>query len=105
MSRSTYFSPRIGLVMVAALGLASIDSPLRAQPGGIRPSVRFKEPVASRVYQRDANGKADIPIVLADDLKPEFVDARINGGNMAGQSIKLVDGKLVGVPVGGPYTI
>ncbi len=61
--------------------------------------------MASRVYQRDANGKAEIPIVLDDKLKPEFFDARISGINMSGQGIKLVEGKLVGVPVGGPYTI
>ena len=68
--------------------------------------VKFKEPVASRVYQRDANGKAEIPIVLDDKLQDaELIDARISGVNMATQGIKLVDGKLVGVPVGGPYTI
>ena len=68
-------------------------------------AIKFKEPVASRVYQRDANGKADIPVVLDENLKPESFDVRISGVNMAGQGIKLVDGKLVGVPVGGPYTV
>ena len=43
--------------------------------------------------------------MLEGDLKPEFLDARVNGANVSGQGIKLVDGKLVGVPVGGPYTI
>ena len=105
MSRSKIFSQRVGLIMVAAVGLATIGSPLRAQPARVPQVVKFLEPVASRVYQRDANGRAEIPIVLDDNLKPELFDAHISGGNMASQGIKLVDGKFVGVPVGGPYTI
>jgi len=100
--------------MVAALGLASINSALQAQlagPGGLgamaSPSgVKLKEPVASRVYQRDINGKAEIPVVLDDSLNDAvLVDAHASVANMATQAIKFVDGKLVGVPVGGPYTI
>ncbi len=91
--------------MFAAFGLASIGSPVRAQPGRAPHAFKVKEPVASRVYQRDANGKAEIPVVLEDKLQPEFFDARISGGNAASQGIKFVDGKFVGVPVGGPYTI
>jgi type 1 glutamine amidotransferase len=105
MSRSRDFLPRVGLVMFAAFGLASIGSPTWAQRGLAPHRIKFKEPVASRVYQRDANGKAEIPIVLDDNLTPESVDARISSVNMAGHGIKLVDGKFVGVPVGGPYTI
>ena len=106
MSRSGIFTPRIGLVMFAAFELASIGSPLWAQRGLPPHPIKIKEPVASRVYQRDVNGKADISIVLDDDnLKPEFVDARISGANLGVQGIKLVDNKFVGVPVGGPYTI
>jgi type 1 glutamine amidotransferase len=92
--------------MLAALGLFSIgSSPAWAQFGNAVRAIKIKEPVASRVYQRDANGKAEIPIVLDENFKPELFDARINGVNMGVQGIKLVDGKLVGVPVGGPYTI
>jgi type 1 glutamine amidotransferase len=105
MSWSRVFSSRIGLVMFAAFALASIGSPLWAQVGGSPHFVKFKEPVASRVYQRDANGRAEIPIVLDDKVQPEHFDARISGGNMNGPGIKLADGKFVGVPVGGPYTI
>jgi sialate O-acetylesterase len=67
----------------------------------------MKEPMASRVYQRDAAGKAEIPVVVDDSHQPEakLIDARVNNLNIATQGIKLVDGKLVGVPVGGPYTI
>jgi len=72
-------------------------------------AVKFKEPVASRVYQRDASGHADIPIVLDDfdkDSNAKVVDASVTGGiGFAAQGPKLVDGKLTGVPVGGPYFI
>ena len=69
-------------------------------------ALKLKEPLASRVYQRDANGRAEIPIVLDDPPKDaKLVDASLNGPNMATMGIKFVDGKLVGVPTGGPYTI
>jgi sialate O-acetylesterase len=68
--------------------------------------VVFKEPTASRVYQRDANGKAAIPLVLDDSEKgSEILDASIVGVGFGTQGPKLVDGKLTGVPVGGPYMI
>ena len=35
--------------------------------------------MASRVYQRDANGKAEIPIVLDEKVKnAELIDARVD---------------------------
>ncbi len=37
----------------------------RGRPG----QIKLKEPVEFRVYQRDANGKADIPIVLDESVK------------------------------------
>ncbi len=78
--------------------------------GAVTPplTVTLKEPVASRVYQRDLNGKAEIPIVLDDSLKDaKLIDAAsLTGPNvLRSQSNKFVDGKLVGVPAGGPYTI
>ena len=97
--------------MVAAFGIASVDSPATAQPpsvgpGGRLPAVKLKEPIASRVYQRDANGRAEIPIVLDDPpANAKLVDAAVNGPNTAQKGIRFVDGRLVGVPVGGPYTI
>ena len=111
MSRSRWFSPRIGLVMVAAFGMAAIDSPVLAQFGGQSSAselVKFTEPVASRVYQRDVNGRADIPIVLQETRKganAKLIGAFLNAPNQANVGVKLVDGKLIGVPVGGPYTI
>jgi sialate O-acetylesterase len=109
MSRSRWFSPRIGFVMVAALGMTAIDRPVLAQPAPGRVFVKLKEPVASRVYQRDVNGRADIPIVVeeprqkGDEVK--LINASLNAQNQATTGVKLVDAKLVGVPVGGPYTI
>ena len=63
MSRTRYLPPRL-LVMVAAFGMASAASSLPAQVGMPGQGIKLKEPVASRVYQRDANGRAEIPIVL-----------------------------------------
>ncbi|HZW34601.1 MAG TPA: sialate O-acetylesterase [Isosphaeraceae bacterium] len=109
MSRSRWFSPRIGFVMVAALGMTAIDRPVLAQPEPGRVFVKLKEPVASRVYQRDVNGRADIPIVVEEPRQKgdeaKLINASLNAQNQATTGVKLVDGKLVGVPVGGPYTI
>jgi type 1 glutamine amidotransferase len=73
------------------------------------PAVKFKEPAVKRVYQRDASGRADIPIVVDEFDKgshAEVIEASISGGaSIAIQGAKLVDGKLRGVPAGGPYTI
>jgi sialate O-acetylesterase len=108
MSRTRRFVFRIGLLAFAAARLALGESPLLAQatPGIAGSAIKLKEPSAWRVYQRDANGRAEIPIVLdSARADSELVDARVRLPNLAGQAIKLVDGKLVGVPVGGPYTI
>ena len=106
MTRSNCFGPRTVLMIFAAFGFASFDAPVKAQFGGQGHAVKLKEPVASRVYQRDINGKAEIPVVVDDSMKDaELIDAHVNAGNMATQATKLVNGKLVGVPVGGPYTI
>ena len=115
MPGSRYFSPRLAFATVAFIGMTANHSPLLAQLGGFQPSsgalmpstsVKLKEPVASRVYQRDANGRADIAIALDDSYKDaKLVDLSINSPNMAMMGTKFVDGKLVGVPVGGPYTI
>ena len=63
--------------------------------------------MASRVYQRDLNGKAEIPIALDDSVKDaKLIDAQSHWSELRpGPGNKFVDGKLVGVPVGGPYTI
>jgi sialate O-acetylesterase len=90
--------------MVAAFGMASTGSPASAQVGTVGHGVKLKEPVASRVYQRDINGQAEIPIIL-EESDAKVVDATLAGPNAGPATIKFADGKLTGVPVGGPYTI
>ncbi len=117
MPRSRCFRSCLAFVMVAAFGMATINSPVLAQlsgSGGFRTGlqpqtplsgVKLKEPLASRVYQRDANGRAEIPIVLDENQKDaKLLDASLVGPNIM-MGIKFVDGKLAGVPTGGPYTI
>ena len=69
---------------------------MKAQFGSPAGALKLKEPVASRVYQRDINGKAEIPVILDDSMRHgELFEAHVHAGNMATQAIKLVDGKLV----------
>ncbi len=122
MSWSRCFSSRTVSLAVVALCPLWAGSPAFAQfvrgsqsqpvPGATAPvpagsQVRFKEPVMSRVYQRDASGHAAIPLVLDESSKDAtVVDASVVAGGMLGaQGPKLVAGKLTGVPVGGPYII
>src|SRR3954469_9608093 len=106
------------LAGVAALGLPAPDRTF-GQYGGIggqraaAQQIKTKSPVASQVFQRDANGRATIPIELDESVKDaKVIDASAmpaaGGFGMPGagpDSAKFVDGKLAGVPVGGPYTI
>jgi sialate O-acetylesterase len=68
--------------------------------------VTLKEPVAFRVYQRDRNDRADVPVVLDG---PEGATVTGAGALLAGTTqvndVRFEDGKLVGLPTGGPYTI
>ncbi len=70
-------------------------------------AIKLKGPVEFRVYQRDANGKADIPIVLDESVKDGKVLTATIAPNTAGARIAFneAESKLVGVPVGGPYRI
>ena len=90
--------------MFAALAIASVGSPASAQPGTQGPGTTLKEPVASRVYQRDINGQAEIAIVPAE-ADAKVLDATLSGPNMRQATARFADGKLAGIPVGGPYTV
>ena len=123
------------MLVFAVLGLTSLATPALAQqraglpqkpgsagalrckgrgwkPGGFAPTatamVQLKAPSAFRVYQRDANDKADIPIALDDFDEPgstiESATITPAAGN-ARIAFNQAESKLVGVPVGGPYTI
>jgi sialate O-acetylesterase len=134
MARARRFSPLLALLAPASVGLALGQKTAMAQQGaGVaqkpgspaasaaqatpgRPysaqvapqTFKLKSPVPFRVYQRDVNDKADIPIVM-DDFDKEgstFVSAAVtpNPGN-AKITFDQAESKLVGVPLGGPYTI
>ncbi len=50
--------------------------------------------------------RREIPIVLDNsDKHATLIEVHVNGPSGAIHGTKLVDGKLVGVPVGGPYTV
>jgi carbohydrate esterase-like sialic acid-specific acetylesterase len=74
-----------------------------AEPAGTKePSLT--EPVAHRVYQRDLEGRGEIPVVLNPALKGATVDS-VTLFPLAAGTYRFVDGKLSGVPTGGPYFI
>ena len=70
-------------------------------------AVEFKEPQAHRVYQRERNGRATIPLVLDPEEKDfTLMEAVLQGHNGAMvEGVRFEDDKLTGVPTGGPYHI
>src|SRR5207248_2721644 len=70
-------------------------------PGAKPQAEGVREPVAFRVYQRDRDGRADIPVVL----DPKAQDAAAVSAQLSGvpAEVKFADGKFAGVPTGGPY--
>jgi sialate O-acetylesterase len=133
MARPRRRSFTLGFLVFAALGLASAETAVLAQQGtagvknpaqpgvanqgsrraapgfGLEQArvVKLKEPSEFRVYQRDSNGKAEIPIVLDESAQagkvlnatvvPNPVNTRV--------AFNQAECKLSGVPVGGPYRI
>ena len=107
----------------AVLGLALAAPPVApAQFGGmggaggqsaVAQSIKIKSPVASQVFQRDVNGRGVIPIALDDSVKDATVlNASVVGDsqnqtmdNQLADRVSFFEGKLVGVPVGGPYWV
>lgn len=70
--------------------------------------IYLKQPVASQVFQRDRDNLATISIVLDDTVKDaQIVGATLHSTNpKAGlERVQFAEGKLWGVPVGGPYTL
>jgi type 1 glutamine amidotransferase len=118
MPRSRPFPSAIALLLTLALGFSVLTPPATAQFGGrgmgakpVDPGLQtLKQPEAHRVYQRGKDGKAEVAITLPDAGRLfKITDARISGAGGMGMGMvfgtKFVDGKLVGVPVGGPYTV
>jgi sialate O-acetylesterase len=106
------------IVAFAVVGLALAAPPVAlAQFGGqpaVAQSIKIKSPVASQVFQRDVNGRAVIPIALDESAKDAtLVDATVFSvenqdpytNKQLADRVTLFEGKLVGVPVGGPYGI
>ena len=133
MSRSRRFWPSAQVFVFAAFALASGETPALAQQGAAKvektgtkgvggqpqgqrlgaftpaaaSAIKLKEPVEFRVYQRDGNGKADIPIVLDESVKDgKVLSASImSGGGSNRSAFNRAESKLAGVPTGGPYQI
>jgi hypothetical protein len=111
----------IGIVLCASLTMVFGPRTASAQGGGFGPHgetyFELKQPVADRVYQRDRNGRADIVIegkTSSEAAKQgyEVVAAKVSPISVAGQErsaplegITFQDGRLLGVPTGGPYRI
>ncbi len=70
-------------------------------------AVKLKEPTEFRVYQRDQNGKADIPIALDGSVKDgKVLSATLMAGTgNARTTFNQAESRLTGVPVGGPHRI
>ena len=124
MSRSRPFaslqsSRGLGALIVAfaVVGLALTAPPVvPAQFGGpsaVAQDIKIKSPTASQVFQRDGNGRGVIPVALDDSAKDAtLVDAAVVAENQdpttnkqLADRVTFFEGKLVGVPVGGPYRI
>ncbi len=124
MSRSRPFAslqstrgPGALIVAFAVVGLALAAPPVASgQFGGqsaVAQDIKIKAPAASQIFQRDVNGRAVIPIALDDSV----TDATVVSANVVAENqdpntnsrladrVSFFEGKLVGVPVGGPYWI
>ena len=105
------------IVAFAVVGSALSTPPVAlAQFGGqsaVAQEIKIKSPVASQVFQRNGNGSAVIPLALDESAKDAtLVDAAVVAENQdpttnkqLADRVTLFEGKLVGVPVGGPYKI
>ncbi|MGC8639002.1 MAG: sialate O-acetylesterase [Isosphaeraceae bacterium] len=96
-----------GLALVASSAVLGQLQPFQPLGAALTQNIKFASPVPYQVFQRDANNRAEVPLVLNESSKDvKITDARINMMMTASPNgPKFVDGKLVGVPVGGPYTI
>jgi len=124
MSRSRPFAsskssggPGALIVSFAVVGLAlAVPRVAPAQFGGppvLAQGIKIKSPVASQVFQRDVNDRAVIPLAFDESAKDfTLVDAAVVTENQdpaankqLADRVTFFEGKLVGVPVGGPYKV
>jgi sialate O-acetylesterase len=87
----------LALLVVASLGLVA-----RAQSPQ---TVLIQEPVAFRVYQRDRNDRADIPVTLNPRAEGASIVSAKLSGLPVGASSQFAGGKFSGIPTGGPYQV
>ena len=102
-----------GPLALVTLALLAPPSTARAQLGTAKPApvIKLKQPIPFRVHQRDRDEKADIAIEV-EPLSAGF-DVTVAGASyfaLGGSSVeptktRFEDGKLLGVPTGGPYVI
>lgn len=94
--------------------LITLPTQSSAQFGGMgrglapQSAIKLKEPLASQVFQRNRNNQAVIPITLDESEKDvTIVSATVTGPTTRGglDRVRFADGKLTGVPTGGPYNI
>jgi sialate O-acetylesterase len=89
--------------------LGSVCNAARRGPGEAssapaQPVFLLQEPVAYRVYQRDLQGRAQIPLVIVPSQKEaSVISAELTG--VAPGVCWFADGKFHGVPTGGPYAV
>src|SRR5262245_49616339 len=88
----------------ATLLLYLVTGACAAEPAAELRKPLLQEPVPCRVYQRDHKGQADIPVILAPDVKGTVKSAQLTG-LPADVRNRFADGKFTGVPTGGPYEL
>ncbi len=88
-----------GVVVLAASARAQVAAPPTAE-------AVLASPAPYQVFQRGADGRADVAVTLAESVKDaRDVSAAFSGTGGGAILAPLVDGKLRGVPTGGPYTV
>src|SRR5262249_34799202 len=94
-------------VIVLSFGpFARLRADTQAAGAGAKPKESaLREPVAFRVYQRDRDGRADIPVTVDPGVKDASIVSAQLTGLPADATISFADGKFAGVPTGGPYRV
>jgi hypothetical protein len=102
-----------GPLALVTLALLAPPSTARAQ-GQVNtkpaPVIKLKQPIPFRVHQRDRDGKADIaievePLIGSFDVTIAGASFFASDGRSVEPKTRFEDGKLLGVPTGGPYII
>jgi len=92
------------VVWLGSVCNAARRGPGEASSAPAQPVFLLQEPVAYRVYQRDLQGRAQIPLVIVPSQKEaSVISAELTG--VAPGVCWFADGKFHGVPTGGPYAV